>query len=151
MQKTGIAKSGRRSWLTAYAPLIIWIGVILFLGSGQGSMTRTSIFVRPLLQVLFPSADEATLLLYHGYIRKSAHIFEYAVLGFLAFRAFAATRLPVIFALLLTLSIAALDEFLQSFDPQRTSSPYDVLIDLCGGTAAVLIACVILKPKMDRI
>ena len=139
MQKLQAARSERRRWLTAYAPLLLWIGMILFLGSGQGSMTRTSLFVRPLLEFLFPSADEATLQIYHGYIRKSAHIVEYAVLGFFAMRTFTATRMRALLALLLTLSVAVLDEFLQSFDPSRTSSPYDVLIDLSGGVAAIAI------------
>jgi VanZ family protein len=126
----GSWNSERRMWLTAYAPLVVWIGVILFLGSGQGSMTRTSIIVRPLLEFLFPLADEATLQIYHGYIRKMAHLFEYAVLAFLALRAF---RSRYVYAIVVVIVIASLDECLQSFNASRTSSIYDVFIDISGG------------------
>lgn len=132
----GSWKSERRMWLTAYAPLVIWIGVILFLGSGQGSMTRTSIIVRPLLEFLFPSADEATLLIYHGYIRKLAHLTEYAALAFLALRAF---RSRYAYAIVVVIMIASLDECLQSYNASRTSSIYDVLIDISGGLVVMLI------------
>jgi VanZ family protein len=133
----------RRVWLTTYAPLFIWIGVIFFLGSGQGSMSNTSLIVRPLLEFLFPSATTDTLLIYHGYIRKLAHFTEYGVLGILAARAFAAAfglrRWTVLLlALLLVLIVASLDEFRQSFEPSRTASPFDVLIDLSGGVIAVI-------------
>lgn len=125
-----------------YAPLFIWIGVILFLGSGQGSMNRTSIIIRPLLEFLFPSAPEETLQLYHGIIRKCAHLTEYAVLGFLASRALVrsfkiAKAIPLAVALVVCVAVA--DEVNQSFNPERTSSAVDVLIDVSGGLLAILV------------
>ena len=134
-----IVDEKRRKWLTAYAPLVIWIGVILFLGSGQGSMTRTSLIIRPLLEFLFPAADELTLQLYHGFIRKFAHFAEYGVLGLLACRAFRKhTGSYILMAVGLVLLVASLDEFNQSFNPLRTGSPWDVAIDVGGGVVAIL-------------
>ena len=133
----------RRGKFLLYAPLVIWIGVILFLGSGQGSMSRTSLFIRPLLEFLFPTAPEETLQFYHGVIRKLAHFSEYAVLALLACRAFANVSKGFIrthfysISFLLVLVVAATDEYLQSFEPTRTSSPYDVLIDVSGGVAVI--------------
>jgi VanZ family protein len=133
----------RRRWLTAYAPLLVWIGVIFLLSSGQGSMSRTSLIIRPILEFLFPSASEQTLLLYHGYVRKFAHFFEYAVLGFLACRAFTGSlqnlvrKHGYVFAIGLLIVVAVLDEINQSFNPARTGSPFDVLIDLSGGFSAI--------------
>jgi VanZ family protein len=124
-------------WLTRYLPLFVWIGVIFFLSSGQGSMSQTSRIIRPLLEFLFPSATPETILFYHGIIRKLAHLTEYAVLGFLACRAFAAFRRPFICAALLVLAVAAIDETNQSFNPARTGSQVDVLIDLSGGLVAI--------------
>ena len=125
-----------------YAPLVIWIGVIFFLSSGQGSMTRTSLIIRPILEFFFPSAPEETLLFYHGIIRKIAHFTEYAILGILACRAFAATdsvrKYFVLIAMGVVLLVAGSDEFNQSFNPERTGSPIDVLIDAAGGALAVL-------------
>jgi VanZ family protein len=121
-----------------YAPLFIWIGVIFLLSSGQGASTRTSIIIRPILEFLFPAATEETIQLYHGFIRKCAHFTEYAVLGVLACRAFAGfQQLRFENTLLacgrLRLAISSADEFNQSFNPERTGSPVDVLIDLSGG------------------
>lgn len=135
----------RYVWLSRYVPLILWIGVIFFLSSSQGSMSETSRIIRPLLEWLFPTVPEVTLTLYHAYIRKFAHFAEYFVLGFLACRAFARSSADLLsqnyylFAVVLVLTIACVDEFNQSFDPARTSSPYDVLIDVSGGSAATAI------------
>lgn len=137
----------KRVWrgrFVRYAPLFIWAGVIFFLSSGQGSSTHTSIFIRPLLEFLFPAASETTLDLYHGYIRKFAHFAEYAALGMLASRAFWYSSKPVLrglwplWAIFVVLSIASVDEYNQSFDPMRTGSVFDVLIDLSGGAFAVI-------------
>ena len=103
-------------------------------------MPRTSLFIRPILEFLFPSADEQTLLFYHGVIRKLAHFTEYAVLAFLAWRSFAVSALhrhSLILAASLVLAVAGVDETTQSFNPERTGSPVDVLIDLGGGLVAI--------------
>jgi len=134
----------RHLWL--YGPLLVWIALIFVLGSGTGSMTETSRFIRPLLEFLFPHVSPETLTIYHGYIRKFAHFAEYGVLAVLALRAFAGA--PVLnllgryrygTAFLLVLVVAATDEFLQSFQPGRTASAYDVLIDLSGGVVALAV------------
>jgi len=136
---------GRREQIILYAPLLIWIGVIFLLSSGQGSSTRTSIIIRPLLEFLFPTATEETLQLYHGLIRKCAHLSEYAVLGLLACRAFkniSADTARKYFYLLaggLVVAVATADEFNQSFNPERTGSPVDVLIDISGGLFGILL------------
>ena len=133
---------GRREQIILYAPLFIWICVILFLGSGQGSMTRTSLIIRPLLEFLFPTATEETLQIYHGLIRKCAHLTEYAVLGFLATRALIRSfRIgkAVLLAAGLVVFVAATDEMIQSLNPERTGAAIDVLIDLSGGLAAILV------------
>lgn len=128
-----------------YAPLLIWIGVIFFLSSGQGSMSQTSLIIRPILEFLFPTATQETLVLYHGYIRKVAHFAEYGVLGLLACRAFGGSlqnfvrRHHYIFAVILLIVVAVLDETNQSFNPARTGSPFDILIDLSGGLTGIIL------------
>ena len=100
-------------------------------------MNETSRFIRPLLEFLFPSADPDTLALYHGLIRKAAHVFEYAVLGILAVRAFRKTQHRVVLASVLVVLIAFIDELNQSFNPSRTSTPWDVLLDVFGGLLGI--------------
>ena len=139
MSQANLKISGWRGRLNAYAPLFLWIGVIFFLSSQQGSMSRTSVFIRPILLFLFPDAPEETLKIYHGYVRKFAHFAEYFVLAFFAFRAFRWSpseflrKYPFLVSLILVFSIALLDEFNQSFLTSRTSSIWDVLLDTAGG------------------
>lgn len=135
----GTKTSRRRRWLTAYAPLIIWTIVVLGLGSGMATMSETSRIIRPLLEFLFPSASPETLTFYHGIIRKLAHVFEYALLAILAVRAFAGSRMRYVFAVIFALTVATADEINQSFNPQRTGTPIDVLIDLAGAFAGLLV------------
>ena len=79
----------RRGRISRYAPLILWIGIVLFASTGNASMAQTSRFIRPLLEFLFPNTPAETLQIYHAYIRKSAHFIEYAILAFWTARAFA--------------------------------------------------------------
>ncbi len=122
-----------------FVPLILWIAIIGFMSSGQASMSETSRFIRPLLEFLFPTTPEEILQIYHGYIRKLAHLTEYAILAFFAARAFFYSK--KVFAqknwfplsLGLVALVATIDETNQSFNSARTGSPYDVLIDCFGG------------------
>jgi len=81
----------------------------------------------------------------HLVTRKLAHFTEYAVLGFLAARAFRTSPRPAIssrwFLISLTMIVvyALADEYHQSFVPTRTGSIYDSLIDIAGGLTALLI------------
>jgi VanZ family protein len=136
-----------------YAPLIVWIGVILFLSSPEGSMTQTSRFIGPLFEFLFPSMSAERILEFHGYIRKLAHFTEYGILGYFAYRAFSVSivrpRNWVAGALALAALIAVIDEFNQSFEPSRTGSPWDVFIDISGATS-VLLLCFLWKRSVNR-
>jgi VanZ family protein len=145
MAQVDLQKSKWRGRIIRYAPLILWIGLIMFLSSGQASMSNTSRFVRPLLKFLFPDAPEEILIVYHGYIRKLAHVAEYAMLAFWAARAFinsnenSLRRLWFVFAFVLVFLVASIDETNQSFLNSRTGSIYDVMLDAAGGTAMILI------------
>lgn len=134
-----------RGRVIRYAPLVFWTLVILGFSTGQASAEETSIIIRPILKFLFPNSPEITIDHYHAYIRKCAHFTEYAVLAFLTFRAAAGSSigplrrsrffLPMIFVTL----VASIDEYHQSFVPSRTSSIWDVLLDVCGGVFVAAI------------
>jgi VanZ family protein len=87
-------------------------------------MSKTSLVIRPILEFLFPGASEETLIAYHAFIRKCAHFTEYGILAF--------------WALLAVALVAAIDETNQSFNPARTGSPWDVLLDVSGGLTMLL-------------
>jgi VanZ family protein len=121
----------------------LWIGLVFLLSTGQGAASETSRIIRPILEFLFPLASEETLREYHGYIRKTAHFAEYAVMAFLAVRAFSRSSVarlrtrPLLWAFIVVLIVAATDELNQSFLASRTGSFWDVLLDAAGGAAMI--------------
>jgi len=139
-----LLKTSWRGRVFRYAPLILWIGVVLFASTSEGAMQNTSRFIRPLLVFLFPNAPEETIAVYHGFIRKLAHLSEYAILAFLASRAFSTSstkflqRFWFAFSLALVLLVASIDEYNQSFNSLRTGSLNDVLLDVSGGTLMIV-------------
>jgi VanZ family protein len=135
----------RRWRVIRYAPLLIWIALIFTLSSEVGAMSRTSRFVRPLLEFLFPAASEETLVFYHAIVRKLAHLAEYAVLAVFAAQAFGGSprawlsRNWFLVSFALVTAVAVTDEAQQSFRASRTGSALDVLIDLAGGISMILL------------
>ncbi len=134
-----------RGRILRYAPLILWVCVIFFMSSGQAAMSETSRFIRPLLEWIFPLAAPETITIYHGYIRKFAHFFEYAVLAFWGWLAFNFSSIGFlqkywyIFSFAFVVFVALLDETNQSFNVNRTGSLYDVLLDAGGGLTMILL------------
>ncbi|MEP6849686.1 MAG: VanZ family protein [Acidobacteriota bacterium] len=132
-----------RERLIRYAPLFLWTMIVLGFSSTQASSEQTSRIFLPLLKFLFPSAPIETIEIYHAVIRKLAHLSEYGILGFLSFRAFARSSVQAlkkysfVASILSVLMVACIDEYHQSFEPTRTSSPWDVAIDMAGGIAGV--------------
>lgn len=115
-------------------------------------MTQTSLIIGPLLELLFPSASPETRLLLHSLIRKAAHVVEYAILGFLAVRALRPSSGVVnnywfALAVLVVAVVASIDEFNQSFLASRTSSSWDVLLDITGGVFAIAVCYFVLRRK----
>jgi len=110
-----------------YLLLIFWMGLIFYL-SGQ-----------PDLKSGFESRIDFVL-------RKLAHIAEYAILTFLAWRAFAAgkkTEFPegnsvskapkfLIYVMIFSIFYAISDEYHQTFTAGRVGSPVDIIIDSAG-------------------
>lgn len=140
-----VEKNKRRERIFRYAPLILWIGLVLFLSTNQASMSNTSRFVRPFLNWLFPNSPENLIDVYHGYIRKLAHLTEYSILAFWASRAFSKSsvnflrRFWFVFAFVLVFLVASIDETNQSYIASRTGSIYDVLLDALGGLGMIAV------------
>src|SRR5882762_3275898 len=137
------SSASRRIW--RYGPLLLWLVFISFASTSEFSAANTSQIVRPILLWLFPNISEARLTTIHFLTRKAAHFTEYAVLAFLARRAFITSSSAFIqrywlqLSLLLVVVYALLDEYHQSFVPSRTSSIYDSAIDVAGGLAVLLV------------
>ena len=116
---------------------------IIFAGSTDlMSADHTSRIIVPLLHWLFPTISGLTLLQVEFFIRKAAHVSEYAVLAVLLYRAFVHTvfqsrrALSAGIVLLSCAAYAASDEFHQSFVPMRSVDALDVVADAVGAAAA---------------
>jgi VanZ family protein len=133
-----------RKRLMRYIPLLLWMAVISFASTNSFSASNTSRFIRPLLIWLFPHISEERIAVFHFFVRKASHFSEYAILGFLAARAFSSSSQRLLrnywahASVILIVSYALLDEFHQSFVSSRTASIYDSLIDISGGVFSLL-------------
>ncbi|HEV8430808.1 MAG TPA: VanZ family protein [Pyrinomonadaceae bacterium] len=132
-------------FLSRYLPLIAWLAFISYASSASFSASNTSRIIGPLVLWLFPNTSMETLATIHFITRKIAHFTEYAILGFLAARAFRTSPRPGInqrwFLICATLVIvyALMDEYHQSFVPSRTASVFDSFIDMAGGLTALTV------------
>jgi VanZ family protein len=125
----------------AWLPVLVWLFVVMGFSQGTFSAAWSMQGIGPLVRVLGLTPEQAAMV--HFFIRKGAHVLEYAVLGLLAFRA-ATLSLPArpvaaaAIALGIALAMAAVDEWHQAYEPTRTGTPRDVALDLagaCGGVA----------------
>src|SRR5215212_11415258 len=131
-------------FLKYYLPLLIWIAFISFASTGEFSADNTSLIIGPLLHWLVPRISPERLATIHFMVRKVAHFTEYAILAFLAARAFRNSFNMVagrwlLLSVLLVVIYALLDEYHQSFVPSRTASLGDSFIDMMGGLTMLLL------------
>jgi VanZ family protein len=128
-------------------PPILLMALIFPLGNrGLGSSRLLDIFAH-VYRWLVPHASAEAVGLAYIVLRKTSHFLCYGLLAFLLYRAFRAGRGPfwrkkrALLAAAAAIAYSFLDEFLQSFVPNRIGSPYDWIIDTAGIlTAIALIA-----------
>jgi VanZ family protein len=128
-----------RGWL----PVAVWAGTITLFSSRWFSGEHTSSVLLPILSALLPGVHPNDLLRIHAVIRKMAHFTEYLILGVLVMRAMRLqdTALPRAMALTVVFGglFASSDEIHQAFVPTRTAAVGDVLIDVGGVVAGVVV------------
>ncbi len=129
--------------VTRYLPPIAWMGLIFVFSSDLGSMNHTRSLLDPLIRFFVPGISPEGLHLFQLIIRKSAHLFEYAVLSVLwciALKTDQKSRFsPVFRALSIAIFYAGLDELHQGFVRSRTGSMTDVGIDAIGAVLGILL------------
>lgn len=113
------------------------MGVIFAFSHDAGSAERSGLVMRVLeaLWSLFGrgAPDAALAEAIHVLVRKIGHVVEFGVLYLLSWRAF---RSGWGAPLALTVVYAALDEWHQTFIPNRVGNPVDVLVDTLGALLA---------------
>jgi len=132
-----------RGLIKFWLPVVLWMALI-FLGSTDlMSAEHTSRFITPFLRWLMPDISTAAIAQVHFYVRKAAHLTEYAVLALLLLRALRPAldgfRSRATVTLICAVLFAAVDEFHQSFVASRTASFGDVSIDSLGAIVGLLI------------
>jgi VanZ family protein len=134
-----------RPWINAWGPVALGIVIIAletqeFMGSNY-----TNGPFRHLYEALFGNVSNRRWEVIHHLIRKGGHFGGYGLIGLAWLRAWWKT-LPhsrffqdAILALLGTALMASCDEWHQSYIPNRTGTPWDVLLDCTGAVALQLL------------
>jgi len=141
-------------WL--WVPAVAWMGMVLLASTDPFSARNTGIVLNLVLSWTVGTVDPQTFNLIHFFVRKSAHFTEYAILSALWFRALRVHLTSLwrirwaLLGLVISLSVAILDEWHQSFVPSRTSSARDVLLDLTGAVFAQFLIWYALRHRELR-
>lgn len=142
----GGARAGLwRGRLWRYGPVVACVALILYASTGALAASNTSRIIGPVVRWLFPDIGEASLVVVHMAVRKCAHFAEYAALALLAARAFLTSSREFLLrrwagsAFILVACVALLDEYNQSFNPSRTGTIWDSLLDCAGGATALAV------------
>ena len=122
----------------------------MFLGSTDlMSAERTSRFLTPLLRWWNPDISLLAIAQVHFFVRKAAHLTEYAILAMLLWRALRGWIdefwRRMLLALAPSIIFAAADEFHQSFVASRTASLGDILLDVSGALFGLMVCATIWK------
>ncbi|HWC19361.1 MAG TPA: VanZ family protein [Terriglobales bacterium] len=161
-----------RYWL----PVFFWLGVIAY-ESLRLSSSVTGGWLLQFLRAVHIQISWHAFAQLHHFLRKAGHVTGYGILCLLFFRAWFHTLEPSTFssvnvasgkaangrsqqlrgvhlrcaslAITITLVTAVLDEWHQAFDLARTSSPWDVALDVTGGITFLAFALFVLRLWRD--
>jgi VanZ family protein len=129
--------------------------VIVIESTADFGADHTSGPLRWIWEHLFGHVSNARWTMLHHHIRKAGHFLGYGTMGLLWLRAWWMT-LPrmgfvwdAVLALMGTAIVASLDEFHQSYLPNRTGIPSDELLD-CSGAIVLLLLYFLLRSLRTR-
>jgi VanZ family protein len=136
--------------------VVVCVGVIAMESTTLFGADHTSGPLRQIYEALFGPISNSRWDILHGHIRKTGHFVGYGLVGLAWLRAWWLT-LPrsrflqdALLAMLGTALVSSADEFHQTFLPNRTGTPRDVLLDCCGAITLQLVVYVFMrtfKPK----
>ncbi len=136
--RTQTCPPGPRFWINAWWPVAAGTAIIALESTVYFGADRTSGPLRSIFQAFFGPVSDATWQVLHHSIRKSGHFIGYGALGLAWLRAWwmslpgSRFLVDAMLALTGTALVAICDEWHQKFLPNRTGSPWDVLLDCCG-------------------
>jgi VanZ family protein len=141
--------------LYAWVPVLLAIGVIGIESTPYFGADHTSGPLQHFVEIFTGPLTQPQWWRLHIIIRKCGHFTGYGLVSAAWFRAFWMTwgtqrtrtmrRLSAhALAMAGTFLVASADEFHQTFLPNRTGTPWDVLIDCCGALLAQLVIFLIM-------
>ncbi|HVH87526.1 MAG TPA: VanZ family protein [Terriglobales bacterium] len=156
-----------RYWL----PVLFWLGVIAY-ESFRLSSNVTGNWLWHLFRILNIHISRPAFSELHHFLRKAGHVTGYGIFCLLLFRAWFHSVQPfdvrstqtetasaqqlrgvhvrcAALAIAMTFMTAVLDEWHQAFDITRTSSPWDVTLDVTGGVTFLAFALFVLRLWRD--
>lgn len=141
-------------WLSAWLPVAFIIGMIALESTEMLGSDHTSHPLRWLFEAIFGRISNTRWDVIHHHIRKSGHFFGYGFLGVMWLRAWwmslPRTRFlkDAFLSLLGTALVASLDEWHQSYLPNRTGSVSDVMLDCLGAIVMLLAVYIYMRMVM---
>lgn len=150
----------RKELLKAWIAAALWTGLIAVESTDWLSAEHTGRFLYPIFHFLL-HLDLRRFEVLHHYLRKTGHFVGYFALSALLFRAWKNT-LHVSqakawalrwagTALSMTVLIASLDEWHQTFLPSRTGRFADVVLDSAAALTAQIVILVFLRARSGEI
>ena len=146
----GRRQSGLRFQLWAWLPVALAVGCIALESQAFFGADHTTGPLQTFVEWFTGPLTRDQWWHWHHAIRKCGHFTGYGLVSFTWFRAFwmtfrtergsGARKLSAhALAMVGTFLVASADEFHQTFLPNRTGTPWDVLLDCCGALVAQLI------------
>ena len=130
--------------VSAWAPAVVWAAVIFFFSTDEFSAAQTKSWIEPLVRYFLPSLPQPAFEVFHGAVRKLAHVAEYFVFALLIDHGFRrGSTLSPAHAPLAAFAAAALysltDEAHQSLVSRRATI-FDCGFDALGAALGALRA-----------
>lgn len=138
-------------WIHVWWPVALGICIIAIESTPEFGADRTSGPLRAIFQAIFGPVSNSNWDTIHHLVRKTGHFVGYGLLGLAWLRAWWMTLprslfvVDTVLALLGTAMTASADEFHQTFLPNRTGTPWDVLLDCSGALAMQFMVYVFMR------
>ena len=148
-----IKKKYVRSELIPWLWVALWMFVIFLFSTSAFSGDNTSRIIGPILKWISPEISNESIAFVQFFLRKTAHIIEYAFLAILLCNAIVrrlkefSAKVLIVRSVFISLIYAASDEWHQSLSAGRIGSLMDISIDGVGALFGALSFLWIFKYK----
>lgn len=137
-----------------YVLLVVWLCGIFFFSNQPGnvSIKQSDTIIYKITDIISTKnieEKEYISIKWTFFVRKTAHFLEYFILGLIIYLVLdiKSIKHSLLWAIIISILCASLDEIHQLFVTGRTSQVFDVFIDTIGASIAIFFAHFIKKNK----